>query len=412
MHPQVKLTSGLLPNLKELHWPQNIPENCIPLLLVPSLTRVSVDSISHLVADALLDVAPKLREFSFSNTHKHYNLGASGSLAELLNALVALEQLKMDLPFSLSPDIVQSLTAIPRLRNLSITLKHRDVAAIRAVVPGAKRFQKLKFVEVYHSHSIEVQAFLKLIPHNNLASISIVVMDENGERRNAKDILADIIPSVGRFTTLRALALHVPWDPDEESDHENMRRLTVHTTALQGLTILKDLHTLSIDWMDRGSLHISNTELARLVSSWPHLRELKLPGPSPLGAMKNGKSLGPACLLDLASLCPHLQSFSGYVDFSDPSYSYGPIPATVPRLSQLEILDVGDAVPEHGDEAKIAVFLADMCPQLNGVTRSCSGYDNEDYGTWGRVSAGIGALHLMAQYRAQLPALASAVAQT
>jgi hypothetical protein len=414
MHPQVKLTLGLLPNLKELHWPQSIPENCIPLLLVPSLTRVSVDSISHLVADALLDVAPNLRDLDVSNVHdKQDNARASGSLGELLNASVALEELKIDLPSPLSPDTVQSLTAVPRLRKLSITLKHSDMAAMRAAVPSAKCFRKLRFVEIYHSHSIEVPFFLRLVFHSDLVSISIFVTDSSGERRTAKDILADIIPSVVRFTTLRALTLHVSWDPDRESDNEDMRRLPVHITALHGLAMLKDLRTLCLKWKDRGSFHISNTDLARLVPSWPHLRELKLPGVSPLGAMKNGKCLGPACILDLASLCPNLMTFAGYVDFSDPLYSYGPIPASVTRLSKLESLDVGDAVPQYEDEAKIAAFLAEMCPKHDSVNRNYSSYGNEDdFGSWDRVFAGVKALRIMARYQAQLSSLASAAAQT
>jgi hypothetical protein len=45
MHPQVELGPCLMPNLKELQWPQNIPESAMSLLLGPSLKRVEVLSI-------------------------------------------------------------------------------------------------------------------------------------------------------------------------------------------------------------------------------------------------------------------------------------------------------------------------------------------------------------------------------
>jgi hypothetical protein len=61
LHPHAKLPERFLPNLSELRWPQNIPDHYASLLLLPSLKRVHINSITPFIIKSLMDIAPKLK---------------------------------------------------------------------------------------------------------------------------------------------------------------------------------------------------------------------------------------------------------------------------------------------------------------------------------------------------------------
>jgi hypothetical protein len=386
---------------------------------------VHINSITPFIIESLMDITPKLKELHIdaSMFHEQENswLGAGDLLPQLLSMSTAAETLQVAyLPFRLPSQVVQSLTGMPCLRNLIITMKHGGTA-IHAVTPHATSFQRLETLTIHHTSSIEVSNFLNLICHNELKSLTVFVSDETREIRATAGILDDIIPSIVRFLGLHTMELVIQESVFVAADEE-MQWAPVGSTALQRLAVLNDLRTFSLKWRSRGPLCMSNASLARLATSWPRLRSLTLPAVSemrhddsddnedlalPVHATlaNQGKLLGPACLLDLANLCPELTSFTCFINFSDSSFRYGPVSPLVKRLCRLESLDVGESILGLGDEAEVALFLAEMCPKLDNVRTTPRLDQGRPNISWLRVSTGIKVVRMMARYQAELSAV-------
>lgn len=210
--------------------------------------------------------------------------------------------------------------AFPKLRNLSLNAKFKDVS----------RFFRQRFAP-------------KTLRHLFITA----------EQFQTSERLALCLSSVvDSCKLLNSLAI------DMATGASHRREIRI---SYQDLAILKALPNLkNFRYTHRHSVSLTDEELGDLVSSWVSLEALSLTAKAP--HLTSPISLTLACLIPLAQYCPNLRTLGLYVDATVPVN----LPTTFKPFRNLEELDMGSSPIKEAHT--VATFLGTLCQCPTGLS--------------------------------------------